>query len=204
MIVIVIQIFWSRLNDFSFLTINTLISMTVPGIVQIFSKVLYNLIFKDILQTDKWLLPEGINNGDEKYLNSFFYESGFTSMKIMTNLGSTLAYLVFYIAIWVQIFILYLFRSIKCAENILRKEIEIIKYWTMILFQSQFCPLITSSIINLYDLSFSSKLDTLQSILSIIFPPLLFGMLIIQAFLIRNASLKGCETLKYQRYLIED
>jgi hypothetical protein len=54
-LVLLVQIFWSRMNDFSFLTVNTMISLSVPGIVQMFQSVLYNLVYMDILMTDKWL-----------------------------------------------------------------------------------------------------------------------------------------------------
>jgi hypothetical protein len=47
-------------DDFSFLTINTLISMSVPGIVQLVSSVLINFIYVDILLTDLWI-PEIFN-----------------------------------------------------------------------------------------------------------------------------------------------
>ena len=42
-------------DDFSFLTINTLISMSVPGIVQLVTSVLINFIYVDILLTDLWI-----------------------------------------------------------------------------------------------------------------------------------------------------
>ncbi len=42
-------------DDFSFLTINTMISLTVPGIVQLVTSVLINFIYVDILLTDLWL-----------------------------------------------------------------------------------------------------------------------------------------------------
>jgi hypothetical protein len=42
-------------DDFSFLTINTMISMSVPGIVQLVTSVLINFIYVDILLTDLWV-----------------------------------------------------------------------------------------------------------------------------------------------------
>jgi hypothetical protein len=50
-----IQYIWNMLDDFSFLTINTMISLTVPGIVQLVTSVLINFIYVDILLTDLWL-----------------------------------------------------------------------------------------------------------------------------------------------------
>ena len=50
-----IQYIWNMLDDFSFLTINTMISLNVPGIVQLVTSVLINFIYVDILLTDLWL-----------------------------------------------------------------------------------------------------------------------------------------------------
>ena len=72
---------WSRLNDLSFLTVNSLISLNVPGVVQILQKIMYSLIYVDVLQTDKWLI-KAIYKGDEQAtdveaLNIHFEENGF-------------------------------------------------------------------------------------------------------------------------------
>ena len=50
-----VQYIWNMFDDFSFLTINTLISMSVPGIVQLVTSVLINFIYVDILLTDLWI-----------------------------------------------------------------------------------------------------------------------------------------------------
>jgi len=52
-----IQYLWGLLNDMSFLTILTLVSIQVPGIAKILQAALLNFIYMDILQTDKWLIP---------------------------------------------------------------------------------------------------------------------------------------------------
>ena len=52
-----IQYIWGLLNDMSFLTIMTMISITVPGIAKLIMGALLNFIYLDILQTDKWLYP---------------------------------------------------------------------------------------------------------------------------------------------------
>lgn len=52
-----IQYLWSLLNDLSFLTSLTLISITVPGIAQIIQSAMLSFIYLDVLQTDKWLTP---------------------------------------------------------------------------------------------------------------------------------------------------
>ena len=52
---IIIQYVWNCLDDLSFMLINTMISMPVPGIVQIVQVVLLNFIYLDILLTDLWI-----------------------------------------------------------------------------------------------------------------------------------------------------
>lgn len=59
-----IQYIWNMFDDFSFLTINTMISLTVPGIVQLVTSVLINFIYVDILLTDLWL-PQLFYSDDE-------------------------------------------------------------------------------------------------------------------------------------------
>jgi len=43
------------MDDLSFMLINTMISMPVPGIVQMIQAVLLNFIYVDILLTDMWM-----------------------------------------------------------------------------------------------------------------------------------------------------
>ncbi len=45
------------MNDISFLTILTLISINVPGLAKIIQGALINFICMDLLQTDRWLTP---------------------------------------------------------------------------------------------------------------------------------------------------
>lgn len=71
---------WSLLNDISFLTILTLVSLPVPGIAQMIQSVMLNFIYLDILMTDKWLIPliYGSDDGDDdEALNDKFAENGF-------------------------------------------------------------------------------------------------------------------------------
>jgi hypothetical protein len=53
----IIQYIWGLLNDMSFLTINAMISINVPGTAKLIQMALLNFIYLDILQTDKWLNP---------------------------------------------------------------------------------------------------------------------------------------------------
>jgi hypothetical protein len=48
---------WGYLEDVSFITVNSLISISVPGLAQIFMQLILNLIYVDLLMTDKWFIP---------------------------------------------------------------------------------------------------------------------------------------------------
>ncbi len=68
------------LDDMSFLTINSLISIPIPGIVQSIQQVLLNLIQADLFYTEEWLhkiiVSEDIIN-DDSGINNFFNENGY-------------------------------------------------------------------------------------------------------------------------------
>lgn len=71
-----IQYIWNMVDDFYFLTIKTMISLIVPGFVQLVTSVLINFIYVDILLTDLWL-PQLFETKDDKGkefvgLNQFF------------------------------------------------------------------------------------------------------------------------------------
>jgi hypothetical protein len=48
---------WGSMNDMSFLTILSLISITVPGIAQTIQAVILKFLYLDILMTDEWFYP---------------------------------------------------------------------------------------------------------------------------------------------------
>jgi hypothetical protein len=100
-----IQYLWGLLNDMSFLTICSLISINVPGIGRLVLSALMNFIYLDLLMTDLWLFPllfppkppgeDG--NAMEQPLNMYFEENGFQSKALIKNLGSTFIYLLLYL-----------------------------------------------------------------------------------------------------------
>ena len=103
----------------SFLTVLTMISLSVPGIAKIIQQILMNFIYMDILQTELWLIPSIfppatevdllISEDEEEKdinveqmarvriietpLNIYFEENGFDSRVLLKNLGSTTLYL---------------------------------------------------------------------------------------------------------------
>ena len=92
------------LNDMSFLTICSMISINVPGIGKILMSSLMSFIYLDILQTELWLFPLLFppkpfgqeDEDDDKPLNIYFDENGFSSLSLIKNLGSTFVYLIVY------------------------------------------------------------------------------------------------------------
>ena len=103
-----IQYLWGLLNDMSFLTICSLISINVPGIGKILMSGLLNFIYLDLLMTDMWLFPllfppsppgEGEQDDTEEPLNMYFEENGFQSKALIKNLGSTFVYLGLYMVL---------------------------------------------------------------------------------------------------------
>ena len=96
----------------SFLSINSLISLPVPGIVQLINKVIMSFIYVDIFLSDQWM-PElfyGKINivQDSEPLNSFFDESGYSSKVLLKNINSSLVLLCIYLFLYVLLAILWL------------------------------------------------------------------------------------------------
>jgi hypothetical protein len=93
------------MKDMSFLTILSLVSITVPGIAKIIQSALFGFICMDLLYTDRWLVPiltsfktgQDDDVGQDKPLNPYFEQNGFTSMRLVNNLGSTMVYLFIYV-----------------------------------------------------------------------------------------------------------
>jgi hypothetical protein len=50
-----LQYLWSHLDDMSFLTINTLLSLKVPPIAHSMHSLLLQFVFMDLFQTELWL-----------------------------------------------------------------------------------------------------------------------------------------------------
>jgi hypothetical protein len=100
---VVIQILWIYFYDTSFLTINLLISLPVPGIVQLMQAVFLNLLYFDIFYTEKWL-PQMFQfdpfEDEESGLNEYFEDNGFGTTLFMVNLGSALVFMMVHLALF--------------------------------------------------------------------------------------------------------
>ena len=107
------------LNDLSVIMDLSMISVNVPGLAQMIQSIILNFIYLDILQTSMWLSPflsvqdmdsEGVIQSDFS-INDYFDQSGFNSMVMVKNLGSSLIYLAVYFVALVIYMFLYMFRT---------------------------------------------------------------------------------------------
>ncbi len=123
-------------------------------------------------------------------------------MKIISNLGSTVAYLIAFIVLWVFLGILYFMKSISTIETIYNYLLSHMKWtWSLFFMYSQLCPLLMSSIINFYDLEFTSPMEIFQSVLSLLIPTIIVLALIIQIIVLRTdikLTEKSIETIEYR------
>jgi len=105
----ILQNVWINLDDMSFLSINSLISMQVPGMVQLINNVIMSFIYVDIFLSDKWLpqLFYGLErlDDDSEPLNSYFEESGYSSKVLLKNINSSLVFIWIYCSLYGLLFI---------------------------------------------------------------------------------------------------
>jgi len=68
MISVSLNFIWGSMNDMSFLTLLSLISIAVPGIAQVFMKIILKFLYLDVLMTDGWLLPWLISENKKYFI----------------------------------------------------------------------------------------------------------------------------------------
>ncbi len=92
------------MEDLSFLTINSLISISIPSVPSLIQAVMMKYIYFDILFTEHWnsefmnSLGLDIENiEDDKSFSSQFSENGFESMQFLKNSGSSVIFLLLYV-----------------------------------------------------------------------------------------------------------
>ena len=188
---------WGSMNDMSFLTILSLISITVPGIAQIIQAVILKFLYLDILMTDEWLYPLLLSEEDSLYdtslpdnpdddtifidkgINNYFDENGISSMFSIKNLGSTLVYLAFIAVAFLLLIISYILQGLFGIFESTHKFIKKNMMWnfTLRLLIQQFQPIIMFAIINLYHLDNSINIYLSSTVLT--FLQLIVGHLVI-------------------------
>jgi len=69
MISVSLNFVFGSMNDMSFLTLLSLISIAVPGIAQIFMKIILKFLYLDVLMTEDWLLPILVSENKNYFLD---------------------------------------------------------------------------------------------------------------------------------------
>lgn len=175
----------------SFLTILSLISISVPGIASQILSSLINFIYLDVLMSEKWfekIFYRSISNGSKARilisesemerdlpLNEFFDNNGFSTKSLIKNLGSTFIYLLIYLFGYLTLFTFnYYLRWKQMDANArirrLTNYLNATLIWNSALrfILQQYPPLMISSLINFYYLKFEGSFsDALCSITSI-------------------------------------
>jgi hypothetical protein len=112
-----LQNIWIRLDDMSFMTINSMISMPVPGMVQLINNVVMSFIYVDIFLSDKWMpqLFYGLERVDEdnEPLNNYFEESGYSSKVLLKTINSSLVFIWIYCSLYGLLLIFRILGSIS-------------------------------------------------------------------------------------------
>ncbi|TNV86282.1 hypothetical protein FGO68_gene3639 [Halteria grandinella] len=168
-----IQLLWNMLNDLSFMMSLSMVSVNVPGIAQVVQRILLGMIYLDLLDTSKWIDPIISSDEDglvDQSLNPYFELSGFQSLYMLKNLGSTLVFVFMYVMAFVLSFVCRWMKSFSQKFTIIGSKIDSMIYWngSLRFLIQQFQPLLLSSLINLCNLSEATSLSTIASMLSII------------------------------------
>jgi hypothetical protein len=166
-----IQIIFEHFNDMSFITINTIISMPMPGIAQILLQLLLSFVYLDLLFTELWLpgwfeSQDQYSEVEDEPLNDYFYDNGFSSKLVVKTLGSSFVFFVVYfvlIGIYGVIGLLsMLFKRLgfhlifcACRLNTLKLKMKKWLFWnfTISFMLSQFPPLTMGAMINFFQVS---------------------------------------------------
>ncbi|TNV86917.1 hypothetical protein FGO68_gene12905 [Halteria grandinella] len=164
---------WDLLNDLSFMMILSFISISVPGLVQMIQSTFLSFIYMDLLQTDKWLprlFFSNQNDDDDEALNQFFEINGFSSKRLINNLGSTFVFLMIFLSLHIFLLLMRCFFEgcTKCGDRIIKKLSEKL-YWggSIRFITQQYTPLALSGAINLYMIKYDSAGDVISIVLSI-------------------------------------
>lgn len=111
------NVIWDLLNDLSFIMVLSFISIGIPGLAQTIQKIFFELIYLDLLQTDKWLIPLIYEDTDAyEPLNPYFELNGFQSTSMISNLGSAFVSLLVFLFLHLLLLILKLTDPLCCPR----------------------------------------------------------------------------------------
>jgi hypothetical protein len=126
----IIQIIWIQFEDISFLVINSLLQISIPGLPSTILGFLMKYIFFDILYTELWnaQFMSGIGIDFDKVKNDTafnvqFSDNGFDSKQFMKNSGSSFFFLTTYIFSWIVLLFLTLLSRRFSRINSLKEKL---------------------------------------------------------------------------------
>jgi hypothetical protein len=126
----IIQIIWIQFEDISFLVINSLLQISIPGLPSTILGFLMKYIFFDILYTELWnaQFMSGIGIDFDKVkndtaINVQFSDNGFDSKQFMKNSGSSFFFLTTYIFSWIVLLFLTLLSRRFSRINSLKEKL---------------------------------------------------------------------------------
>lgn len=190
----------------SFLTILSLVSLSVPGLAKIIQGALINFICMDQLFTDKWLipfifpdddLPSATQSEEDTALNPFFDENGFSTRTLIKNLGSTFVYLgLLLLILCVLIPLTY---SLQKVSRLFVKPYKILHQWfiwngVFSFILQQYPPITIACGINLYGMKFTKGQSVGKMLSKIVAIILLAGTFV--SFLVMYRVIRKGRTLR--------
>jgi hypothetical protein len=106
---------------------------------------------------------------DDKPLNRYFSENGFESTLFINNIGSTLIFVLVYLFSWIMLLMLKISIFIFPAVEKLYKKLKLNLIWngSISFLNAQYSIFIMCSMINMTELKFDNKMETLSSIMTI-------------------------------------
>ena len=126
----IIQIIWIQFEDISFLVINSLLQISIPGLPSTILGFLMKYIFFDILYTELWnpQFMSGIGIEFDKVkndtaINVQFSDNGFNSKQFLKNSGSSFFFLSTYIFSWIVLLFLTLLSRRFSKINSLKEKL---------------------------------------------------------------------------------
>jgi hypothetical protein len=123
----VIQLLWIHFEDISFLIINSLLQISIPGLPSTILGILMKYIFFDILYTELWVAKFmggiGVDYGTVKNdtaINAQFSDNGFDSLQFLKNSGSSFFFLLIYIFSWLALLLFSLLSRRLAKINLIK------------------------------------------------------------------------------------
>ncbi|TNV86423.1 hypothetical protein FGO68_gene10199 [Halteria grandinella] len=125
-----LNLLFSLLNDLSFMISLSMVSIPIPGIARPIQSVIMQIIYLDMLMTDKWLTPllqrvfyqEEMD--DDSAVNESMDEQGFGSKLLLFNLGSTLIFFAIEVFLLLSTSVLFFTQSTSSMQDLFSLNLQ--------------------------------------------------------------------------------